>query len=204
MNSKINKSKEKELLKTYANILGIDESGRGPWAGPIVIAGILIDKNTKYLNEVNDSKKLNSPLRARLYDKLIKNHPYKIVIVENTQIDDLGIGIATTNAMNEIIEYFNAEINLIDGYFKNGTFPFNTKCIIDGDAIHYSIAAASILAKHTRDELMNELDLLYPQYNFKNHKGYGTKEHQQKLKEFGISPIHRKSYKPIQKLILGY
>lgn len=194
-------TKEQLLLEHYPFIIGIDEAGRGPWAGPVVIAGIKLIKDTTYIPGINDSKKLTEKKRDMLYHQLITTHEYFTVISDNTTIDTLGIGIAVTNAMNTIISSSKSPYSLIDGYFKKGTFPQNTECIIDGDALCYCIAAASIIAKYTRDNLMIELDTLYPQYNFKKHKGYGTKEHAQLLAQYGICPIHRKSYKPIKQYL---
>lgn len=193
--------KEKNLLMKFKNILGIDESGRGPWAGPIVIAGVLLE-STDFLDGVDDSKKLIEKKRDLLYSQIIHTHKYRVVVYDNNEIDKLGVGNAQVKAMREIMSFFTPQITLIDGYFKKGSFDGNHECIIDGDAKHYSIAAASIVAKCVRDKIMKELDLIYPLYNFKSHKGYGTKEHQARLKEFGICPIHRISYKPIQAFAL--
>lgn len=193
---------EKLLLNKFSNILGIDEAGRGPWAGPVVMAGVLIPNNcTLFIEGINDSKKILIKKRLEIFNQIILNFKYKSVIVSNEEIDNIGIGNSVVKGMNEIISFFNSEINLIDGYFKKDSFPINSECIIKGDQKYYSIAAASIIAKVTRDKIMEDLDKIYPNYNFKKHKGYGTKEHIEMLKQFGVSKIHRKTYKPIMEFI---
>ncbi len=194
---------EQAILSSVATntILGIDEAGRGPWAGPVVIAGVILTPNSPVVDGIDDSKKISEKKRKELYNQLIAQYTYEVVIIEPEEIDKIGIGKAVTKGMNTIISKLPTTITFIDGYFPPSTFPDHAKSVIDGDALLYAIASASIIAKHTRDEIMIELDKLYPAYGFAKHKGYGTKLHLEMLQKYGISPIHRKSYKPVKKLL---
>lgn len=182
------------LLDTYEKILGIDEAGRGPLAGPVVMAGVIINTKSQFIKGVNDSKKVTEKKRAQLYTKLIQTHQYATAIIDHLIIDSIGIGNAVIKGMREIIAHIPAPYIIIDGYFKQGSFPPQARCIIDGDAKSYAIAAASIIAKYTRDQIMITLDNQYPVYQFKKHKGYGTKEHRELIAKYGLSEIHRKSF----------
>jgi ribonuclease HII len=206
MNSKKNiltdiHNDEKHYLATFETIAGIDEVGRGPLAGPVVIAGIVLPRSYTILPGVCDSKKTTAKQRKELYPLITKAYQYHIVVLDNDHIDTVGIANSVVEGMNQVIHTLKAQINLIDGYFRKGLFPDNTFTMIDGDALYYSIAAASIIAKYTRDSIMDELDEHYPLYGFKHHKGYGTKEHLANLEKFGPSSIHRKSYQPIKDLL---
>lgn len=177
-------------------IAGVDEAGRGPLAGPVCVAAVIMPfEQDKIIEEINDSKKLTEKKREQLFEK-IKNTAisYNIVFVDEKTIDSINILNATKLGMKQAIENLSVkpELVLIDAVKIDTYVP--TESIIKGDAKSYNIAAASILAKVTRDKLMVELDKKYPEYNFKKHKGYGTKEHIENLKKFGKCEIHRNSF----------
>ena len=176
-------------------IAGIDEAGRGPLAGPVVVAGVImpLDQDS-IIDGVNDSKKLSEKKRDLLYDKIMeKALDVQVAIVGWEEIDKVNILNATKNGMLQCINGFKqVDKVLIDAVKLNTDVP--TLSIIHGDALSYSIAAASIIAKVTRDRLMLEYDKQYPQYNFAKHKGYGTAEHIALLKQYGPCPIHRKTF----------
>lgn len=181
----------------FEKILGIDEAGRGPLAGPLVVAGVVFKKD--YNNElINDSKKLTEKKREELYDLVIRDAMHYTIIVKDAPfIDKHNIYQATKLAMLECCD------NLKDhDYVLTDAMPLGVKnhqSIIKGDQKVLAIAAASILAKVTRDRLMHEYDIKYPEYGFAKHKGYPTKVHLEKLEEFGPCIIHRKSYGPVAK-----
>lgn len=177
-------------------IAGVDEAGRGPLAGPVCVAAVIMpyDKN-EIIEEINDSKKLTEKKREKLFDLIIeKAISYKIVLINEKVIDEINILNATKLGMKQAIEGLSVkpELVLIDAVPLD--LNIKNESIIKGDAKCYNIAAASILAKVTRDRLMVELDQKYPNYNFKKHKGYGTKEHIENLKKFGKCEIHRNSF----------
>lgn len=176
-------------------IAGIDEAGRGPLAGPVVVAGVIMPLDESEIIEgVNDSKKLSAKKRDLLYDLICeKAIEVQVAIVDNEIIDRDNILNATKSGMLQCINGFkNVDRVLIDAVKLDANVP--TLSIIHGDALSYSIAAASIIAKVTRDRLMLEYDKQYPQYNFAKHKGYGTAEHIRLLKEHGPCPIHRRTF----------
>lgn len=174
-------------------IAGIDEAGRGPLAGPVVVAGVIMPLDD-LIDGVNDSKKLSAKKRDLLYSKIIeKAIEVQVAVIDHDVIDRDNILNATKSGMLQCIDGFkNVERVLIDAVKLNAKVP--TLSIIHGDALSYSIAAASIVAKVTRDRLMLEYDKQYPQYNFAKHKGYGTAEHIRLLKEYGPCPIHRRTF----------
>ncbi len=175
-------------------IAGIDEAGRGPLAGPLVVA-IVIMPNDDIVEGVNDSKKLTEKMRERLFEE-IKNKAiaYHVEQISEDVIDEINILNATKLGMKNCIEKVDIvpDLVLIDAVKIDTNVP--TESIIHGDALSYNIACASILAKVTRDRLMVELDRKYPEYNFKKHKGYGTKEHIENLKKYGKCKIHRNTF----------
>ena len=180
--------------KQYKNLVvgGCDEAGRGPLAGPVCVACCIMPLDD-IIDGVNDSKKLTAKKRDELFDEITKKAiKYKIELVDEKTIDEINILNATKLGMKRAIEYCNPDICLVDAV----KLDINVKCegIIKGDAKSYSIACASILAKVTRDRLMEELDKKYPEYNFKSHKGYGTKEHIANLKKYGPCKIHRSTF----------
>lgn len=187
---------EKNLWKLgYKNIAGIDEAGRGPLAGPVVAAAVILPVDY-YHSEINDSKKISPQKREKLYNIIINDAiDFAVGIVSNTEIDSLNILQATFKAMKLAIDNLKIKPDflLIDGNrFCDSSISY--KLIIKGDSKSLSIAAASIIAKVTRDKIMNDLTIMYPEYNFSKHKGYGTKEHIELIKKYGRSPIHRTSF----------
>ena len=188
---------EKYLSEGYKILAGMDEAGRGPLAGPVVCACVVMPlEKEKIIDGVNDSKKLSAKKREYLFDKIISSAIcYKIIEVDNKTIDKINILNATKLGMSNCVN--NMDIN-IDMLLVDAVNGLDVKCkylpIIKGDAKSYLIACASILAKVYRDRLMEKLDEKYPIYNFKKHKGYGTKEHIENLKRFGKCEIHRDTF----------
>lgn len=186
----------KYLAEGKKIIAGIDEAGRGPLAGPVSVAIAImpLDKDN-IIEGINDSKKLSEKKRDLLYDEIVKKAiAYHIELIDEKTIDTINILNATKLGMLTCLENIEPkpDITLIDAVKLDTEYP--TESIIKGDALSYSIACASILAKVTRDRYMLELDEKYPEYNFKKHKGYGTKEHIEALKKYGKSPVHRESF----------
>ncbi len=178
-------------------ICGIDEAGRGPLAGPVTAAAVILPEDFENTIGINDSKKLTSIKRDELFEIIIRSaKAYSIVMSSVEEIEEINILQATILAMKRAVEglEIKPDILLVDGnYFPK--WKYDHHCIKGGDAKSLSIAAASVLAKVARDRYMVEIaHSLYPQYNFPKHKGYGTKEHFDAIKMFGISPIHRQSY----------
>lgn len=175
-------------------IAGMDEAGRGPLAGPVTAACCIPDFS-KIVEGVNDSKKLTEKKRESLFD-LIKSSSvsFSVVSVDEATIDKINILNATKKAMKEALQKLEIkpEYLLVDAVKCDFGLPYSP--IIHGDALSYSIAAASVLAKVTRDRLMLEYDELYPEYGFAKHKGYGTKQHIEALKKYGPCPIHRRTF----------
>lgn len=184
---------ENELREKYFKIAGCDEAGRGPLAGPVVVACCVMPLDD-IIEGVNDSKKLTEKKREKLYEEIIKKAiSYNITFIDEKSIDEINILEATRLGMKKCIESVDTDYVLVDAVTKlDITVPY--KSIIKGDALSYSIASASILAKVARDRYMQEIDEKYPIYNFKKHKGYGTKEHIENLKKYGPCPIHRRSF----------
>lgn len=185
---------ETEYWNKDQYIMGIDEAGRGPLCGPLVVACCILPIN--YVNdEINDSKKLTDKKRKELFNQIIKDaHHYEFRIVEPEEIDRLDIYHATKKAMDEL-----SKSSSIHSLTLTDAMPLNRYDVVDivkGDTISVSIAAASILAKVLRDHIMSGYDILYPQYGYKDHKGYGTKKHLEMMDELGLNKLYRKSYKP--------
>ena len=188
---------EKEYLsKGCKYIAGIDEAGRGPLAGPVCVASVIMPLDEENIIEgINDSKKLSEKKRDLLYDKIMeKAIAYHIELVDEETIDKINILNATKVGMMVCINELSVkpDVVLIDAVKIDSDI--ETVSIIKGDQLSYSIACASILAKVTRDRLLLQYDEEYPQYNFKKHKGYGTKEHTDLILEYGPCPIHRLSF----------
>ncbi len=187
---------ENELFdKGYKYIAGIDEAGRGPLAGPVFAAAVLLKKG-QFIEGVNDSKKLSEKKRDYLFDKIREEAAaFSITMIDEKVIDEINIRNATFLAMNNAVNSLSTspDFVLIDGNaISDMKFPY--ECIVKGDAKCNSIGAASILAKVSRDRFMLKCAQEYPQYEFEKHKGYPTKLHYQKIAEFGISPIHRRTF----------
>ena len=191
------KKYENELRKKgFKYICGIDEAGRGPLAGPVVVASVILPENSM-IEGINDSKKVSEKKREKLYDMIIEEAiSYGVGIIGQDEIDEINILNATkkglTMSLEELIQ--KPDIILVDALSKINTLGVPYESIIKGDAKCYSISAASIIAKVTRDRIMREWDKVYPQYGFASHKGYGTSIHIKALKEYGPSPIHRKTF----------
>lgn len=188
---------DKEFFgKGIKYIAGIDEAGRGPLAGPVVVACVML-KPDSMIEGVNDSKKISENKREKLYDIILDEAiSYGVGIVYQEEIDDINILQATKKGVTMAIQQMEIKPNIIivDALTGIDTLGIPYKSIIKGDAKSYSVAAASIVAKVTRDRLMREWDKVYPEYGFASHKGYGTVKHIAALKELGACPIHRKSF----------
>ena len=188
------KEVEKDLYnKGFKNICGIDEAGRGPLAGPVVVAGVIMPKDSM-IEWVNDSKKVTERRREILYEKIKEEAiSYSIAVIDHNIIDDRNILNATKQGVTEVVDGLDVKPDLIivDALTHINTRGIPYEPIIKGDAKCYNIAAASILAKVTRDRIMRQWDEIYPQYGFAAHKGYGTAKHIAAIKEYGLCPIHR-------------
>ncbi|GAB4280374.1 MAG: ribonuclease HII [Marinilabiliales bacterium] len=188
------------MLKRYFNKnkieAGIDEAGRGCLAGPVVAAAVILPDDY-YNSELNDSKKLTEKQRYNMRNDIIQNAiSYSVVFVDNKVIDKINILNATYKAMNEAVKNLGItpEFLIIDGNrFKNQT-NIDYKCIVKGDSLYSSIAAASILAKTFRDDYMTELHEIIPEYKLNKNKGYATAVHVEAIRKYGYSPYHRKSF----------
>ncbi len=182
-------------------IAGIDEAGRGPWAGPVVSAAVIL--NEKNIPDgLNDSKKLSEKKRLSLFSSIYNFHSVGVGISSIEEIDTMNVLQATFLSMSRAVNDLNPQPEhvLVDGNLDPG-LDFKTDCIVKGDSKSLSIAAASIIAKVTRDNLMIELDGEYPYYCWKKNKGYGTSEHRKALEMYGPCKYHRKSFSPINKML---
>lgn len=176
-------------------LCGVDEAGRGPLAGPVVVASVILPKDSNILG-INDSKKISEKKREELFEKIKEEAiDFKIEIVEPEIIDEINIlnatKLACKNAINNL--KIKPDLILVDA-LKDLDIEYEYKSIIKGDLKSYSIAAASILAKVFRDNLMKDYSLVYPEYGFERHKGYGTKLHYEAIEKNGITDIHRKTF----------
>ena len=202
------KEKEEERLKELKKIeldyhkqgikyiAGIDEAGRGPLAGPVVVGCVIMPEDS-FIEGVNDSKKVSEKKREKLYDEIINNAiSWSVAVIGWHEIDELNILNVTKKGVTECINNLETkpELILVDALKGIDTCNIPYVSMVKGDAKCYSISAASILAKVTRDRIMREWDEVYPQYGFAKHKGYGTKAHIEALKEYGPCPIHRKTF----------
>ena len=176
-------------------IAGVDEAGRGPLAGPVVAAAVIINDYFEELKEINDSKKLSEKKREKLYDLILQNCCVGIGVATEKEIDEINILNATFLAMRRALEKVeNYDIVLVDGNHKIREYKGRQQEVIKGDGKSLSIAAASIIAKVHRDSLMRDLAGKYPEYKFEKHKGYGTKIHREMIGEHGPCEIHRRSF----------
>jgi len=203
------KKVEEELYKekNLVAIAGIDEAGRGPLAGPVVVACSLMKKDSM-IEGVNDSKKISEKKRERIYEQIVQEAiSYGVGIIWQKEIDEINILQATKKGLTVAIKDMEDKLKekpelgitkpdaiLVDALTKIDTDGIPYKSIVHGDAISYSIACASIIAKVTRDRIMMQWDEIYPQYGFAKHKGYGTAMHIQAIKEHGLCPLHRLSF----------
>jgi len=185
----------------FQKVVGVDEAGRGPLAGPVVAAAVILPRRFSLIG-LNDSKQLSEKQRETFYEHIIKEaESYAITVVDNHVIDQVNIYQATKKAMIDALLQIDGtpDVALIDAMEINN-FPYPTHAIVKGDETSVSIAAASVLAKVTRDRLMNDIGAKYPAYQFHSNKGYGTKEHIEAIEEHGITPYHRRSFAPISKM----
>ena len=186
----------------YKITCGIDEAGRGSWAGPVVAAAVILPVDCK-LNGLNDSKKLSKVTRNKLFRKITSNFDFGIGFSSSKEIDKINILEATFLAMHRAIKNLKElpDYALIDGNQYPKNFPVNGMSIIKGDQKIPSISAASIIAKVSRDNFMKKMAEIYPGYGWENNFGYGVKSHFLALKTLGITPIHRHSFKPIHNML---
>lgn len=184
-----------DLGKHY--IVGLDEAGRGPMAGPLVVGAVIFPRDY-YDERINDSKKLTEKKREELYRIIIENAlAYQIEIIDVEDVDRLNVYQASKKGMLDAIEH----ISIRPDYALTDAMPLGDsiehQAIIKGDGLSLSIGAASILAKVTRDRIMQDYAKIYPEYGFDKHKGYPTKQHKEALKKYGVTPIHRHSFQPV-------
>lgn len=194
--NELKKIENQYFEKGIQYLCGIDEAGRGPLAGPVVVAAVIMPKDSK-LEGVNDSKKVSEKKREMLYEQIKEEAiSYSVAIVDEKEIDQVNILNATKEGLTTAIRGLKVkpERIIVDALTGIDTCGIPYDSIIKGDAKCYSIAAASILAKVTRDRIMRKMDEVYPEYGFEKHKGYGTAAHIAAIKEYGLCPIHRKSF----------
>lgn len=204
-----NLEEEQNIFSQGHNIIGaIDEAGRGPLAGPVVAACVLIKSDavphiSDELSIINDSKKLSERKRKEACDIIKDNFDVGIGMCDHNTIDRINILQASFLAMKKAIGELKQKPDfvILDGKFPMPNISIKQKAIIGGDALVFSIAAASIIAKVARDNLMLKMHEIYPDYGFDKHKGYGTKLHMERLRQYGPSSIHRKSFAPVKRLI---
>ncbi len=210
---KIHRSREfqadlKDLERTlfsrgYRYIAGTDEAGRGPLAGPVVAAAVIMPRDLSIPN-LTDSKKLSHHQRDELFDEIAASGAFcSVGIIDNDTIDCVNILKASLMAMRKAVLSLDVrpDFVLIDGTFTIPNLDIPQMAIISGDALCCSISAASIIAKVTRDRIMDRYQELYPQYSFSSHRGYPTKQHLDELKNYGPTAIHRKTFRPVEELL---
>lgn len=214
-NSILKREYEDRLFQNgYNYIIGTDEAGRGPLAGPVVAAACCCPSHLqhKLIEKVNDSKLLSEKKRNEIYELIMNDNSIlkAVTIIDNDKIDEINILKAALLAMELSIEKVTKQIQnsendkicaLVDGNKAVRGLPFKVIPVVRGDKLVYSIALASIIAKVERDRIMTQMHEIYPQYNFAQHKGYPTKDHFLLLHQYGPSPIHRKSTKPVQRIL---
>lgn len=185
----------------YQNIVGVDEVGRGPMAGPVVVSAVMLPQDV-FISGLNDSKKLSKKQREKLYEEIMKIAiEVQTVFIEVEEVDRINVYQASKKAMEQAIRQFKTPVDYVlsDAMKLDITLPYQS--IIKGDSKSASIASASIIAKVSRDAYMEEMDEKYPEYGFKSHMGYVTKRHKEALSKFGVTPIHRKSFAPVQEVL---
>jgi ribonuclease HII len=196
--------KDFPLLQQYKTIIGIDEVGRGCWAGPVLVGAYVLDLDTTYVDGVTDSKAISAKKRLTISELLKNQSRYILKIAEPAKIDIKGIGYAVTSLVHELIEEVNSIYDdcliVVDGQFAT-KFTKNTLKENKADYNYYTVGAASIIAKVERDRLMDEYHIQYPSYNFCKNKGYGTADHRRAIAEYGVIDLHRRSYKPIHEAL---
>ncbi len=200
---------EKKLWSSgFLNVAGLDEAGRGPFAGPVVAAAVVIHKPEQIVDGVTDSKMMSKKARERAFNLIKTNSSgYGIGVVESYEIDALGLQRAVKKAMILALNQTKLKLNalhylIVDGKNVSNIEGYKMYKVDKGDSLHYSIAAASVIAKVTRDKIMREYAVKYPCYGFELHVGYGTKAHIEAINKYGICEIHRKSFAPIKKFVI--
>ena len=186
----------------YTLVAGVDEAGRGPLAGPVAVAAVILPQEA-HLPRINDSKKLSAAVREELFTQIVAIAiSYHVALIDAETIDRMNILQATRMGMYEAIAALTpAPDEVLVDAVELPKLSMPSQSIIKGDAKSVSIAAASILAKVTRDHLMEQYDTEYPHYGFAKHKGYGTQEHIDAIRKYGVCPIHRKSFEPIRSML---
>lgn len=185
---------EERSRETGIMVAGADEAGRGPLAGPVVAAAVIMP-NDHFIEGIDDSKKLTEKKREKLFDLITSDAiSYGVGIVSNEEIDATNILIATRKAFAMAIEQLKKPYVLYTDYITGLDSSISYTAFVKGDASVYSIAAASIIAKVTRDRILTEYSEMYPEYGFEKHKGYGTKLHYEAIQKYGLLPVHRKSF----------
>lgn len=194
-------------LSGFLYVAGVDEAGRGPLAGPVVAGAVILPDIVEGLNGLNDSKQLTGAKRERLFMTLLECEQVvcSVGLASVEEIDQLNILRATHLAMARAVDGLTqkADFCLVDGLPVKG-LSIPHRAIVKGDGRSLSIAAASVLAKVTRDRMMIEADIVYPQYGFAKHKGYGTKAHMEALRRYGPCPLHRRSFAPVSQMELPF
>lgn len=201
--SKLYEYEDEARRQGFNFIAGVDEAGRGSLAGPMVVAAVILPPNI-FIDHLNDSKKLTHKIRDRLYDEIKdKAISYSSVCVDIEQIDRENIYQATLSGMYQAVKALpiQPDFVLTDAMKVKFDEPIETRSIIHGDALSASIAAASIIAKVTRDRMTDVWDLQYPQYGFSHNRGYGTKLHREAIHKFGPCELHRRSFEPIKSIL---
>jgi ribonuclease HII len=193
---------ERLVAQGYRLIAGVDEVGRGPLAGPVVAAAVILplEERPSWLSRVRDSKQLTPSQRKSIFERIMESEiAFGVGVVSHEVIDERGIAPATRLAMRHAIEQLSTRPDyLLIDYMRLPGIRIPQKGVVDGDSICVSIAAASIVAKVTRDRLMVELDSQFPGYGLAQHKGYGTPEHLEALQRLGPCPLHRKTFMPVR------
>ncbi|MFC1631999.1 ribonuclease HII [Candidatus Omnitrophota bacterium] len=201
-NAKLRRYERRLFPKKFKLIAGVDEAGRGPLAGPVVAAAVIL-KNYSFANRIFDSKKLSFVKRRDAFREITRQSFIGIGIIPNLVIDRVNILQATILAMKQALQALSvsAEFALIDGRFNDGLLPVPYRTVVKGDQLSLSIASASIVAKVLRDELMSYYSVVYPRYQFSSNRGYYSKAHLRAIRKYGITPIHRHSFYPVSKFV---
>lgn len=189
------------LDRGIQSLAGVDEAGRGPLAGPVVAAAVIV-RDFSFSSSVNDSKKMSAKARDRAYEEIMQKAQVSVSVIEHAHIDRINIFKASMQAMAEAVTKLGVvpDYVLIDGP-HTPDLPFKQQAVVDGDDKSFTIACASVIAKVTRDRIMDYYDTVYPEYGFSRHKGYGTAEHLAVLSRIGPCGIHRKSFAPVSQTL---
>ncbi len=199
-NLKLKRFEKSICPRKYKIVAGVDEAGRGPLAGPVVACAVVLKENS-FTAKIFDSKKLSFSVRQKAFAEINKKAHIGVGIVDSEVIDEKNILQATILAIKKALDNLGVkpEYLLVDGRFRKLTFPYPCKTVVGGDSLCFSIACASIVAKVVRDNLLSFYSAVYPQYGFNRNRGYFTKEHIRAIKKYGLTPIHRRSFRPIRR-----